>query len=228
MVKYPADRDPTRNPDFPNGKIQRTYVWDQWNRARQNRGLPRVDPPRKLGIAVTMRPPKNSRTGDRPSNESISYNEWRNRDRGRSGPLIDGFNRQREQQNARNDFLLNTVEASDMSVEEQEEVHDILRQVESGSIPVSDSNMSGGGVKRGGGPQGGPSSAPPNPATEARATAAAGTSANKGSDGGFDSAQGPESFLPTGGYRSSGGTMSFTKVHRMKSFAIPYVNMTNI
>lgn len=58
---------------------------------------------------------------------------------------------------------------------------------------------------------------------EAAAAPAAGTGHNSKSDGGFDSAQGPESYLPTGGYKVTPGKMVFQKVHRMKSWAIPYV-----
>ena len=76
------------------------------------------------------------------------------------------------------------------------------------------------------GGQGG-NSAPPNPAEAVGAASTSGTGHNSGSDGGFDSAQGPVSFLPSGGYKCTGGQMTFTKVHRMKSWAIPYWNIAS-
>ncbi len=51
------------------------------------------------------------------------------------------------------------------------------------------------------------------------------TGRNAGADGGFDSAQGPETMISKGGYSHSGGHKTFTKVHHMKSFAIPFVNL---
>ena len=84
--------------------------------------------------------------------------------------------------------------------------------------------MSNRGQKRQNeGPQGG-SRVPPRPTGTAPITAAAGTGHNSSSDGGFDSAQGPETFLPSGSYKTTGGSMMFKKVHRIKSWAIPYWN----
>ena len=99
LGKYPIDKDPRDHPDFPKRDehsadefINRVrYVWDAWNRARQNRGLPRVDPPKRLGIGVTMRPPKDKKTGKRPDNASITFKEWKARNKGQAGPLIEAF-----------------------------------------------------------------------------------------------------------------------------------------
>nr|QOD39596.1 VP [uncultured densovirus] len=44
-------------------------------------------------------------------------------------------------------------------------------------------------------------------------------------DGGFDSAQGPEGYIPTGGYQHGSGFMVFEKVHHLKSFGIPFLNV---
>lgn len=238
LGKYDIDRDPSRHPDFPTQKGQQQYAWAQWNRARQRHNLPRVDPPPRLGINVTQRPRVEGR-GDsrsRPSSASISFREWKARRRGESGPLIDGFNRQREQQEARNDHMLNTVVASELDDSERMEVEDIIRQAEGGSISIADfddtdgagpSNMNTRGQKRGNDAGQGGSGAPPNPAEAVGAATASGTGHNSQSDGGFDSAQGPESFLPKGGYKANGGTMMFKKVHRMKSWAIPYWNLAD-
>nr|QOD39531.1 VP [uncultured densovirus] len=233
LGKYDIDRDPSRHPEFPTQRGQQTYAWAQWNRARQRHNLPRVDPPPRLGINVTQRPRIEGR-GDnrsRPSSDSIPFREWKDRKRGLSGPLIDGFNNQREQQNNRNDQLLNTVVAEELDSDEINEVEDIIRQAEGGSISIADfdntdgagpSEMSGRGTKRGNNGRQGGSAAPPNPAEAVAPTDASGTGHNSQSDGGFDSAQGPESFLPKGGYKANGGSMMFKKVHRMKSWAIPY------
>lgn len=243
--KYRIDRDPSKHPEFPTDKNQQRYAWDAWNRARQNHGLPRVDPPNHLGIARTPRPPVRN-DGSRPSSDSITYREWKNRVRAQSGPLIDGFNRQREQQANRNDHLFNTVVWDELSSQEQRELNDIVNQLEQANQippPVTDrdsvgttpapiagpSGMNTRGNKRGNdGPQGG-NPAPPQPAaaTPTATAAATGAGHNSSSDGGFDSAQGPVSFLPKGGYKSAPGMMSFTKVHKMKSWAVPYTNVAS-
>ena len=237
LGKYPVHRDPSRHDDFPTDRNRQRYVWDAWNRARQNQGLPRVDPPPRLNIAVTARPPINRRTGVRPDNASISFRDWKAQRRGQAGPLIDGFNRQREQQDNRNDHLFNTVVAAELRDDERLEVEAIIREVNGGSISIADfDNFDGAGPSnepmdtRGNkrqhdGGQGG-SGAPPNPAEAVSTASASGTGKNSGSDGGFDSAQGPKSFLPTGGYSAQGGMMRFTKVHRMKSWACPYFSLT--
>lgn len=46
-------------------------------------------------------------------------------------------------------------------------------------------------------------------------------------DGGFDSAQGPEGYIPTAGYNHGSGYMVFEKIHQVKSFAIPFLNLVN-
>lgn len=51
------------------------------------------------------------------------------------------------------------------------------------------------------------------------------TGRNAGADGGFDSAQGPETMISRGGYSHSGGHKTYTKVHHLKSFAIPFINI---
>lgn len=60
------------------------------------------------------------------------------------------------------------------------------------------------------------------PAATAAAAARA-TGHNSASDGGFDSAQGPESTLYKGGYSVKNGMLEFTKVHRIRTAAIPFI-----
>lgn len=62
-------------------------------------------------------------------------------------------------------------------------------------------------------------------AAPAPAAAASGHSAK--ADGGFDSAQGPEGYIPQGSYDHGGGHMSFTKVHQIKSYALPFLNLVD-
>lgn len=69
----------------------------------------------------------------------------------------------------------------------------------------------------------GPAPTTPAPAATTPTPAVRGKGHNAASDGGFDSAQGPISSLAKGGYKVQHGQMMFKKVHRMKSFAIPYV-----
>nr|QUS52541.1 VP1 [Mute swan feces associated ambidensovirus 4] len=246
MVKYPVHLDPRKQPDWPKKSdystaewLNRvTYIWAQWNSARQRAELPRVDPPDRLGIAVTHRPPlqRGHPEANRPTNESISFSEWRARNAGDRGPLIDGFNRQRQQQDARNDHLLNTVVASDITPEEEMEISAAIGEFipNGGSISPSDFDDAGGA---------GPSNGTMDnrsrshsqagrqnkrqrvnaPEAQAAATASdGGTGHNSQSDGGFDSSQGPISTLPKGGYTSGPGYISMTKVHRQKHRALPY------
>ncbi len=247
--KYPVHRDPRKHVDFPKRsqltynefKNRARYVWDAWNRARQNQGLVRVDPPSRLDIGVTARPPLSSKDKTRPTNDSISFKDWTSRNKGSSGPLIDSFKKGVSKDNQK--FLEGAV-AVDMTDEERGEVDSILKDFDDGVISLADFDDTDGagpsgvtpaapttttttdmGNKRGhGGTQGG-ADRPSQPATSTAAPTAAGAATSKGSDGGFDSAQGPISSLPTGGYSASGGSMRFTKVHRMKSWAIPYWNL---
>ncbi len=251
LGKYPIDKDPRKHNDFPQrhefsplhyvGRVK--YIWEQWNHARQNRGLPRVDPPSSLGIAVTMRPKTDKKTGVRADNKSITFPEWQKRNSGKAGPLIEAFRAGRPFQNTTVRTLLDTAIAHDISESERLEVEAILKSFDSGSISIADFDNSGGagpsnapqnvdmmdtrGVKRtNDGVQGG-SGTPSNPAEAIQTADAKGTGHNSGSDGGFDSAQGPVSFLPKGGYSAKGGMMRFTKVHRMKSWAVPYFKLAS-
>nr|QUS52536.1 VP1 [Mute swan feces associated ambidensovirus 3] len=58
-------------------------------------------------------------------------------------------------------------------------------------------------------------------------TSTQGTGHTAAADGGFDSAQGPMSVLPKGGYSVSPGSMTIRKVHRMKSWGTPYTKITD-
>nr|QOD39600.1 VP [uncultured densovirus] len=221
-ARYDINRDPSRHPDFPTQRGRQNYAWSQWNHARQNHGLPRVEPPPRLGINVTQRP-RTLGDGSRRTNDALSYRDWKTQRR--NGPVLDVL--------------------SDLSSDEQNVVEEVMREADGGgSISIADfdnrdgagpsnagdmaSHGQGAGTKRirldGGDdiPSSGSSTASAVPAA-----APGGTGHNSGSDGGFDSAQGPESYLMKGGYSAKGGMMRFTKVHRMKSWAIPYINVTD-
>ena len=138
LNKYPIHNDPSRHDDFPkDNKSTQRYVWDAWNRARQNHGLPRVDPPPRLRLGHTFRPPVNRQTGVRPDNASISYREWKaTRKQTSSGPLIDAFNKQIDKHNAE---FLESVVAEDLTPDERMEIDDIVRQIDGGSISIATS-----------------------------------------------------------------------------------------
>lgn len=258
LGKYPVDKDPRKHADFPKRHEYSTgqyvnrvrYIWDQWNRARQNRGLPRVDPPKRLGIETTMRPPLNKKTGQRPNNQSITFREWQDRNSGKAGPLIEAFKAGRNVGSTTIRTLLDHATFEEIPESERMEIEAILRDIDSGSISIADfDNTDGAGPSNA--PQyeapqdgdmantrgqkrqndeeqgGGPTPPQPSPVEAVGAAAASGTGHNSGSDGGFDSAQGPVSFLPKGGYQAKGGMMKFKKVHRMKSWAIPYWNLSS-
>lgn len=240
---YAANMDPSQTAMWERASIaNRNFIWYSWNNNRRNSKVPlqRVDPPPGSGINVTFAPPTNRRTGTRPSSDSITYQDWRDRVRNTEpqvGPLIEAFQNQRNQQRAREDHLLNTIEANTVTPEEQNEINDIVAQYEAaygGSISVADfDNADGAG---GSGTQ---QQAPPTHTVDtdgdtemAAAAETAPPPAKKrrgdvaGSDGGFDSAQGPMSILPIGGYKSTNGILKFTKIHSMKSWAVPYWNLS--
>ena len=72
---------------------------------------------------------------------------------------------------------------------------------------------------RGRGQGGGGMEVDPQPAAKGKSVKVA------GADGGFDSSQGPETMISKGGYSHSGGHKTYTKVHHLKSFAIPFTNI---
>jgi hypothetical protein len=224
--KYHVDRDPSRHPEFPTNRGQRLYAWARWNEARAALGLQRVDPPPRFNLETTHRPPINS-DGTRPSSASIPYQTWRDQRREarqNRGPLLDSL-----------DDDPNTEDIDQLMVDIAETLPD---------PPISSSDYDN---RDGAGPSNaGPSHSLPDndvemaeprtragqkrmrdgayllPDQEAGAAATTGAGHNSANDGGFDSAQGPVVVLPHGGYQTEAGSMTFKKVHRMKSFAIPY------
>jgi hypothetical protein len=191
-----------------------------------------------LNLGFTHRPPV-AASGERPTSDAISFDEWRARNRGSRGPLVDAFNRQEQLGQNMNDHLLNTVVASDLSNDERMEVESIIRDYNQGGFSLTDSDLAEAGPSGVNTSEATPSSttessspeemsARKRPRIEATTAGPAQTSAataetghNSSSDGGFDSAQGPLSTLPKGGYRVSPGRMQFKKNHQMNTWAIP-------
>ena len=241
-AKYKPGADPRKNPDFPKANASTTgvyknrvrYVWDAWNRARTRQNLPRVGLPSDLAwIGTTNRPPLASGRPEsqRPTNDHISFEEWSSRNAGDRGPLIDGFNRQREQQEVRNvannaDFLDNIEEAREVDSDEAMEINNAIEQAnnEGNSSPSTedepvpstsaDSNMPMNSKR-------------PRADAEVPADAGAGPSLSKGADGGFDSTTGPDFQTFQGGYSCTAGHMTFSKIHEITVEAIPFTKKTS-
>lgn len=194
-------------------------------------GLSRVDPPVSLELGVTMRP--RIEGGVRPSSDSISYSQWRAGGRDRNnGPLLNALS----PDSPDTDDVVNAFDDSPSTQEVIDAfgpvaIHDMTH---GGSPVAGPSNMSPAQTRKrarteaqagdAAGSQDSTQTVGPSPTVEAAAPAS-GSGHNSSSDGGFDSAQGPESFLPKGGYSTQSGMMIFRKVHRMKSWAIPYWNV---
>lgn len=248
---YPVNSDPSLTATWARtSHANRQFIWFTWNNNRRNNDpvLQRVDPPPEYNLGVTYRPPVNTRTGTRPSSDSITYEDWRNNIRAtepQSRPHIEQlFQNQLAQQAAREEHLLNTIEANTISPQEQQEINDILAQFQftGGSISSADFDNADGAGGSGVTPptqqQPPPTSSPdvqvvdsegdvemadPTPAAQPPAKKRRGDVG--GSDGGFDNASGPVSVLPKGGYRTSGGSLTYTKCHTFKSWGVPYINL---
>lgn len=233
MGKYALDVDPRKNPNFPKredhtagayiSKVR--YIWDAWNRARQNHGLVRVDPPARLGIGVTMRPPINKNSNVRPPNTSIPFGEFK-------GSRVNnefGSDISSGEVEIINDAIDAAINEGGLIIPDPDSV-DGTGSTHISETPTDSEDMPppvdtrAGGSKR---PRtdAGPSTGAATP-MEGVAETTAGSGHNSASDGGFDSAQGPITSLPKGGYQAQGGFIKYVKVHRWKSWAIPYVNIT--
>ena len=282
MAKFPVHSDPRKQPDwkkrnsFKSEKAYNNwikYTWAQWNKARVNRGLPRVWPPSRVleKIGVTHKPPSGG------SNEAISFRDFVGSDDydnypeadddtdyveiNDNGPLLRAFAKARE----RNELLeaqglghrrYNDPELNALIENWDDLDFDLLDEFQleqthdGGQISSADfDDRDGAGPstaqekepdqaqapeevpepqegtmtqKRKGEPTAGAATKQTRIDTGQVIETAAGSGHNSASDGGFDSAQGPESYLPKGGYKVRSGQMMIEKVHRMKMWAIPY------
>lgn len=249
-AKFPVNADPRTSPhwrkrtDFKSVKAWQAYTkftWSRWNEARENRHLPRVDPPPRLNINVTQRP----RAGH--TSDSISFNRFRNSE-AYVGDVdySDGSDEDEVVEIVDAGPLLNTFGDPELKYVLEHGLLDNLKFDQGGVSSAGETSISSStqapattetmptqnkrppsddagpsGVKRANTRSGGTTTAAP---TTTAASADAGH--NSSSDGGFDSAQGPISYLSHGGYRIDNGSMKFVKVHRIKSWAIPYWNVS--
>lgn len=91
-------------------------------------GLPRVDPPIDLELGVTFRPPIDKKTGKRPSNKSISYEEWTARNKHETGPLINAFANARDKQVQEMMDFFRDAGAREITEEEQKIINSIFSE----------------------------------------------------------------------------------------------------
>lgn len=234
MSKFPKDKDIFANPElYKLKKDNRYYAVARWNEARQNAGLPRVDPPIDPNLwpnAATHRP----RFG--ASNESLSYSQAfpstaltnivthsvtgsgkrpSNQPGGFKKPRTDDIDPSAGPSH-RTVVVPSTTQAtptSTMPVTRSQSQVPSAHSVSSSSddtMDVIDAFSSGNGASI---------NAPSeNPSMSGH---------NASSEGGFDSAQGPLSMLGSPSYRMKHGYMSFTKVHRLRLFAIPITKLAS-
>ncbi len=152
-----------------------------------------------------MRPPINRETGVRPSNASISYRTYRH-----GGPIVDAM-ANAARINAGGSSLSSggagpsRPDTSVPAVQEPE----VPREADMAAAQVDNAR------KR----------LRPDPGPEDPLSAAAPSGHSSRADGGFDSSQGPEHHIDRGGYKNGGGFMYYKKVHHLKSFAIPFLNV---
>ena len=195
-----------------------------------------------MALGVTFRPPLNKKTGKRPTNKSITYEEWVARNERRSGPLLNAFDKAYDKRIQDMMDVVESVGVSDQIPDEERALIDSLFSEDfddldgAGPSGIQGSSTNSPPTNQNTTEMGDAGNAAKRPRTEATTEAAApmeGVSTatsksghNSASDGGFDSAQGPISMLPKGGYRSKHGQLMFKKIHRMKSWAIPYWNIT--
>lgn len=213
------------------------YSIAQWNKARENRGLNRVNPPKRfLKDNVYGHPGVTHRPGYVTDNFAIPYRRAFPR---KGGPLIDAFKVQ-----ANNQYTSSTTTPSPFDNTFTDEVIDELAPTLDNPNNAVLSKPGPSGVKRKPPTQLTPSTTPrsqPTPANIPSTTATMvntranppamdvdppAASSDKGhnatSDGGFDSAQGPDTYIKRPDYTYRGGSMSFKKIHHMKSFALPF------
>lgn len=230
MPKFPIDKDIFINRElYKQPEHQRYYTVARWNEARQNAGLPRVNPPNHAEWTqpVTHKP----RYG--ADNKSISYieafpprpGELTNIPNYVAGASKRPANQPGGFKKARTDNIDSSAGPSNRTV---------VVPSTTQSTPISTTMKT-----RSQGPPsaaGGLSSNSDN--TDEIMEAMDGSSSvsvpseapsmsghNASSEGGFDSAQGPLSMLSSPSYKMKHGYMSFTKVHRLRLFAIPITKM---
>nr|QOD39580.1 VP [uncultured densovirus] len=201
---------------------QQTYWLAQWNRARVARGLPRVNPPHGLNINVTQRPWHGA------DNTAIEYHDAFPGTPSSTTPSTPSGKRR----NLPEDIEGLPGFESVTSAPKRPRV-DPPRAI--GEAGPSGINTSTPGTIPSTTPMPGPTTRnmareaanlEDAPAMEVDGLAAAGGVPGGGgtsSSGGFDGAQGPDPYINSTRYSSSGGTQSFTCTHLMNMWALPQV-----
>ncbi len=241
---------PNKNNYADMSMSRKRYTWAQYNSARFRKGLPLVWPdfmPRDAE-GVTNKPPNwrdippnyphvrasTFQVNPRPHNVPV--------ERPPIGNIVDMLNNQRRnnlpsseihklagKQNHGNPVPSTSSGVTEAPTRKRNRPEDIEALTGFESATKRPTIISGGSsnVTRSGGTRGAEARRVlTEPMEEGGAAAAGGASGhNAKADGGFDSSQGPESLISRGGYSHSGGHKTFTKVHHMKSFAIPFTNI---
>lgn len=251
MVKYDPNQDIFANEEFRAlSKPQQSYALSQWNFARENRNLPRVDPPVGYFQYVTQRPKYN-----RPNTSILHAHAFPPaRQAHNISPDVSSAN----STPVRNIPVANSPSSSSISggsplvpgkrpienVEPSEGDESPPSKVQTvGGSPSSQgasSSMGDESMDFSQNPQtpGGSIGSAPSPGrsestlgnTGAHASlgssvkslpkpAAAAKKAGLASDGGFDNAQGPVTYLPATSYGTKPGSQCFEATHHIKGFA---------
>lgn len=192
------------------------YTLARWNEARQNRNLPRVFPPRKfvdLYNSLNINRDVNSITNDHvthkprlgASSDYISYEDAFPNNR----PLRISADSSTPASTTASTQSSSTITSMVMETRGNKRVNE--------DVGGSDlSRRRGGDSMEVGGSDG-------HSIHEAPISEAPGQSGhNAASDGGFDSAQGPKSYLKHCGYSYEEGYRTYEKSHRYKSWALPF------
>lgn len=218
MTKFPVDKDIFSNPilyQLPKG--QRLYAVARWNESRQKANLPRVDPPIdpiNWPEVVTHKP----RFG--ADNKSISYSQAFPSAALSNIVLNSVAGPKKRPSNQPGGFKKPRTDTFDIGAGPSGITTTTMKTRAQGSAdePMDDISH----TSRETGQTGIHSqSTVINPPSEDPSQ----SGHNASSEGGFDSAQGPLSMLSSPSYAMSHGTMSFTKVHRLRLFAIPITKL---
>ncbi len=236
--KFNASRPPNESNERweTMNKGMKTHTWAQWNVGRANRNLPRVDPPPGSQIAVTHRPPGGG------SNASISFRDFKHgvgattvgspvnttfpSTTSTGGPPPARSPPDTPRKTARKfdegiDAAIESIfQETATTAPRKRNRADEVGDDSPAKRPTHDASSSQ--VAGTSGVQPPQVTAPPTTQDVVMATPAAAGGGSAVSDGGFDSTSGPETIIPSQGYSQSSGTMSFTKVHHLKSWAIPF------
>jgi Capsid protein VP4 len=226
MVKFDPYENIFDRADFRAlSKGNQLYALARWNEARQNRELPRVNPPlHYFGETSTHKPRFNN------DNSAISYEDAFNPidsdelDNNDNGPVLNVLSRpstarrpistegglhsgskKQKTSHPQDNSDLETINLSDIALDST--------STTSTTPPTSTSTMVGTRSQAAGGSQN------VQEMEVEEGAAGAGTGGNAAADGGLDSAQGIIHSIPRHMYKVHGGTQIYKKTHYMRSLA---------